>query len=117
MSFGKTDAPAPMELWIGMAEVRPDEGKSRILGESRGAFVNIVTWANDRASYLRSAETVIADLGGLFFAEIVDAEPVRLRRSRIGGFESDVEDMISRAENNPDAIIYGTFHTFLNDDA
>jgi hypothetical protein len=45
-------------------------------------------------------------------------KPVETRRARTGGqFEDNVEDMISRAEGNPNAIIYGTFHMFENDDA
>jgi hypothetical protein len=105
------------ELWIGVVEVRPVDGRSQHLGDALGAFVNIVTWASDGASYLRNAETVIAHLGGLFVCELVEAEPVRLRRVKTGGFNSEIEDLIERAEDNPDAIIYGTFHKFLNEDA
>jgi hypothetical protein len=34
-----------------------------------------------------------------------------------GGLGEEIEDMISRADDNPNAIIYGTFHTFEKDDA
>jgi len=106
------------QLWIGMVEVRPMNGKSEILGDTKGAFVNIVTWASDAEQYKRNAELIIGTLGGLCVCEVVNPEPVETRRARMGGqFEEDVEDMISRAEGNPNAIIYGTFHTFENDDA
>jgi hypothetical protein len=105
-------------LWIGMVEVRSLGAKSEILGDTKGAFVNIVTWASAADEFRRNADLVIADLNGLFVSEVVDAEPVEMRRSRMGGaFDEMVEDMISRAETNPKAIIYGTFHTFENDDA
>jgi hypothetical protein len=106
------------QLWIGMVEVRPMNGKSKILGDTKGAFVNIVTWASDAEQFKRNAELIIGELGGLCVCEVVNPEPVETRRARMGGqFEEDVEDMISRAERNPDAIIYGTFHTFENDNA
>jgi hypothetical protein len=57
-------------------------------------------------------------LGSLFVSEVVNPEPVETRRARTsGGFEEDIEDMISRAEGNPNAIIYGTFHMFESDNA
>jgi len=106
------------QLWIGVVGVRPVNGKSEILGDMKGAFVTIVTWASDVEQYKRNAELVIGKLGGLFVCEVVNPEPVETRRDRTGGqFEEDVEDMISRAEGNPNAIIYGTFHMFENDDA
>ena len=49
-------------VWIGMVEVRPLDGKSEILGDTKGAFVNIVTWASDAEEYRRNAELVIGDL-------------------------------------------------------
>jgi hypothetical protein len=106
------------QLWIGMVEVRPLMGKSEILGYTKGAFVSIITWASDAEEYRRKAELVIGDLGGLFVSEVINPEPVETRRARTGnGFEEDIEDMISRAQGNPNAIIYGTFHTFAKDDA
>lgn len=101
-----------------MVEVRPMNGKSEILGDTKGAFVNIVTWASDAEQYKRNADLIIGKLGGLCVCEVVDPEPVETRRARMGGhFEEDVEEMISRAEGNPNAIIYGTFHMFEKDDA
>ena len=110
--------PPREQLWIGMVEVRRAGGESRVLGDTKGAFVNVVTWASDADQYRKNVELIIGKLGGLFVAEIMDAEPVEARRARIGGnFQEDVEEMISRAEGNPNAIVYGTFHTFANDDA
>jgi hypothetical protein len=33
-----------------------------------------------------------------------------------GHFAEDIEDVISRAQANPNAIRWGTFHTFKKDD-
>ena len=79
--------------------------------------MDIVTWAHDESSFMQNAELVISHLGGLFVFERVNAEPVRQRRARIGGFKPELQDMIDRAEENPDAIIHGTFLTFLSEDA
>src|SRR5438270_11338583 len=104
------------QLWIGMVEVRPTGEGSEILGEAKGAFVNIVTWASDAAGYEGNVRRLIRDLGGLHMAEVVSPEPVAARRARTkGAFEEEIEDIISRAQDNPNAIIYGTFHTFERD--
>jgi hypothetical protein len=104
------------QLWIGLVEVRA-LGENKILGNTKGAFVNIVTWAFNAEDYRRNAETVIGNLGGLFVAEVVAPEPVEARRARNVVFDEEIEDIISRAKGNPNAIIYGTFHTFEKDDA
>jgi hypothetical protein len=108
----------PKQLWIGMVEVRQLDGKSEILADTKGAFVNIVTWASDAAEYKRNVELVIGDIGGLFVSEVLNPEPVETRKARTkSGFGQEIEDLISRAQDNPNAIIYGTFHTFEKDDA
>lgn len=120
MSIEKSTSTQPKakQLWIGMVEVRPLKGGSEILGDTKGAFVNIVTWASNPEDYRQNAELVIRDLGGLFVSEVENPEPVETRRARSGGeFKEELEDMISRAQDNPKAIIYGTFHTFERDDA
>jgi hypothetical protein len=106
------------QLWIGLVEVRPLSGKTEILGEMKGAFVNVVTWAADAEQYRRNAELVIGGLGGLFVSDVLNPEPVEARRARSGsGFEENIEDLISRAQVNRNAIIYGSFHMFEKDDA
>lgn len=106
------------QLWIGLVEVRPLTKRSKILDDMKGAFVNIVAWAADAGEYNRKVDLIISRLGGLFVSEIANTEPVDARRSRTdGGLDEEIEDMISRAKTNPNAIIYGTFHMFERDDA
>lgn len=105
------------QLWIGMVEVRPLSGGSNILGDMKGAFVNIVTWAADAEQYRRNAELVIRGLGGLFVSDVLNPEPVETRKARSGSeFDENMEDLISRAQANPNAIVYGSFHMFERDD-
>ena len=113
-----TSQPKKKQLWIGLVEVRTTDGKSPILGDTKGAFVNIVTWASDVDEYERNARLVIGELGGLYVAEILDPESIEKRRAKRGGdLEEEIEGIISRAEGNPNAILYGTFHTYERDDS
>ncbi len=105
------------QLWIGLVEVRSLNGNNDILGHTKGAFVHIVTWASNADEYRRNAELIASKLG-LFVADIENAEPVEKRRqNRSVVFDEEIEDMIFRAEGNPNAIIYGTFHKFERDNA
>ena len=104
-------------LWIGLVEVRSEKGGNEILRDTKGAFVNIVTWASDADEYRRNTELITGKLG-LFVAGIENPEPVETRRKKGSVvFDEEIEDMISRAEGNPNAIIYGTFHRFERDNA
>jgi hypothetical protein len=106
------------ELWIGAVEVRSLKGAHEILGNMKGAFVNIVTWASDKEEFKNKAELIVDKLGGLFVSDVLNPESLEARMGRTGNrFADDVEEMISRAQDNPNAIIYGTFHKFENDDA
>ena|SRR3989442_1640048 len=104
------------QLWIGLVEVRALHRSNDILEDTKGAFVNIVTWAANADQYRQNAELITSKLG-LFVAGIENAEPIKARRKKSRAFNEEIEDMVSRAEGNPNAIIYGTFHTFEKDDA
>lgn len=102
------------QLWIGKVEVRPLRG-SRILGDAKGAFVNIVTWATDAEEYRRNVDVVLSKLG-LFVVEVENPEPISIRRQK-AKLDEVIEEMIERAQDNPDAIIYGAFHKWDRDTA
>ncbi len=102
------------ELWIGLVEVRPESGD--ILGDAKGAFVHVVTWASDPEEYRRNADLVLGELG-LFVVDVETPEPVAARRRKAATFDEELEDMIARARDFPNAIIYGTFHTWERDPA
>jgi hypothetical protein len=97
------------ELWVGLVEVRPESGD--ILGDAKGAFVHVVTWASDPEEYRRNADLVLGELG-LFVVEVESPEPVAARGRKVARFDEEIEDMIARARAIPNAIIYGTFHTW-----
>jgi hypothetical protein len=102
------------QLWIGLVEARPLEGCT-ILQVSKGAFINIVTWAEDEGEFRRKAELVLRE-ENLLVVDVENPEPVQSRRNSTS-FDEEMENIIFRAENNPNAIICGTFHLYRNDDA
>ena len=101
-----------MEIWIGLVEVRPLEG-CEILDDAKGAFINIVMWATSSEDYRCKSEATVAEMK-LFVVE--RPEPVIARRKREGNFDEKLEDMISRSEDHPDEIVFGTFHLYSKDD-
>jgi hypothetical protein len=102
------------EIWIGKVEVRNLVGAT-FLADAKGAFVNMVTWAASTQEFRNNVELVLRELG-LYVPEVENPEPVSIRR-KSAELDDDIEDMISRAEHNPNAIIYGTFHQYKRDDA
>lgn len=108
------NSPRGKQLWIGLVEVRPIKG-TEVLTDAKGAFTNLVAWAFDAGEYRRSAELVLKKLG-LHVLGVESVEPVSIRKEREGALKGEIEEMIDRAENNPNAVIYGTFHTWKWDE-
>lgn len=101
-------------LWIGLVEARPLDGCT-VLDTAKGAFINIVTWAEDADEFRRKADLVLGEVN-LAVVDVGNPEPVEDRRNLGGNFDEEMEDIIFRAEENPNAIIWGTFHLYENDD-
>jgi hypothetical protein len=52
----------------------------------------------------------------MYVTGVERAEPLAKRTER-GAMKEQEDDMVQRAESNPNAIIYGTFHKYLFDEA
>jgi hypothetical protein len=52
----------------------------------------------------------------MYVVEVENEEPLWTRLGKITPTE-ELEDMISRAESNPNAIVWGTFHRWHRDPA
>jgi hypothetical protein len=100
------------ELWIGLVELKPLDRQAY---GAAGAFTNIVTWANDETGFRRKAEMIAAALE-MFVLEVEGAEPLA-ERTQKWGMTDEIDEMVLRAECNPDAIVYGTFHRYPFDQA
>ena len=100
------------ELWIGVVELRPLK-KGTV--DYAGAYTNVVTWANDTKCFRRKAEEVAASLD-MFVADFHWAEPLAERR-KCWSLTEEIDELEIRAESNPNAILFGTFHTYPVDEA
>jgi hypothetical protein len=100
------------ELWIGLVELRPlnREGYG-----AAGAFTNIVTWACDAKEFRKKADRIAATLN--LYVIGIEGEESLAQRTNKRILSGEIEDMILRAESNPSAIVYGTFHTYRSDEA
>jgi hypothetical protein len=100
------------ELWVGLVELKLIK---RGPGEPAGAFTNIVTWASNSEGFRERAETVAATIDR-YVVSVEGAEPIEHRRVR-QGLTEEIEEIVGRAESNPNAIIYGAFFTYPHDEA
>ena len=99
------------ELWVGLVEVRR---RQRQAGQAPGAFTNIVTWACDASEFRTKAETIATI--DMFVVDVEYVEPVRVR-AESGVLTEAIEELVGRAKSNPKAILLGTIHNYLRDDA
>jgi hypothetical protein len=101
-----------LELWIGVVELTPF---NQMAYGAAGAFTNIVTWASDIEGFRQKAEVIAATMD-MFVVDVEDVEPLaeRTKKCTLG---EEIADMVVRAEANPNAILYGTFHRYPFDDA
>ena len=74
-----------------------------------------MTWANDLEGFRQKAEVIAAELE-MYVAGVEGAEPLT-ERAQKNTLSEEIDDMMLRAESNPNAIIYGTFHQYLFDEA
>jgi hypothetical protein len=99
-----------LELWIGLVEFRPFNREA--YGDA-GAFSYIVTWARDAAEFRKKADTIATTMG-IYVMGIEREKPLAKWLETQSPLE-EIEDMIQRAESNPNAIVYGTFHRYRVD--
>jgi hypothetical protein len=101
------------EVWRGLVEIRRLP-QSDLLRDSAGAFAWVVTWASSAAEFRSQADCLAASLGLYVFGiegelPVADEAPCAVN--------DEIADLIERAEQNPNAILYGTFHTYRSDGA
>jgi hypothetical protein len=106
-------AAARRELWKGLVELRRLP-HSDLLHDAAGAFTYIVTWASDAVEFREKAEC-LADSLGLYVFGVEHEHPVA--DDMDSAVSEEIADLIERAESNPNAILYGTFHTYPRDQA
>jgi hypothetical protein len=102
------------QIWIGLAEVVAVEG-CRPLADARGAFVNVVTWANSEAGFHSKVSKMAAELQ-LQLVDLEDCEPFSKRRAE-WEVDETILDMVDRVNEEPEVVAFGTFHMWHESDA
>jgi hypothetical protein len=98
-------------VWSGLVEIRRLP-HSDLLSDSAGAFTWVVTWASNTVEF-RSQADRFADSLGLYVFGVEGEHPVADEAPRT--INDEIADLIERAEQNPNAILYGTFHKYRSD--
>ncbi len=99
----------PKRIWIGMVEVRstPD---SKVIADAEGAFFNVLTWAVDRDEFWRKVLELMEHLR-LQLINVERSEPLANRGDE-GDYDEEIAGIADEVRHNPNAIMYGTFHTW-----
>lgn len=93
------------QLWIATCEVSVGSG---VLDSGRTlAFTNIVTWGQTSEEALTNIRRCFAEYKWtLIGCEQIDSmDPSK-------DYGDELNDLIDRATGNPNAFLYGTFHTY-----
>ena len=92
------------ELWIGVVEVltEPSAGS----GDTR-AFTNVVTWSSAVSEYVDSVSAVFTGYGWTVL-RTENERPIAGER----GFSGEIDEIIERAQQNPNACIFSTFYYY-----
>jgi hypothetical protein len=108
------------ELWMGLVHRKPiiprnwsglDGGEDN---RHAGAYSHVVTWASNPEKLRKNAEQVAADWK-FYVVDIENEKPLsQVDPSELSG---ESEAITTRAESNPNAIIWGTFFTYPHEDA
>lgn len=99
-------------MWIGLVELRPLD---RPAFGAAGAFTNLITWARSSDEFRAKAATIAAELN-MYIVNVEEEEPLATRLKEHSVSE-EIEDLVERAESNPNAILYSTLHTYERDGA
>jgi hypothetical protein len=102
------------EVWIGYVEVRQLPGVDHQIALSgRGAYVWVACWANDEESYRARVEEVGSEYG-LFVVEVEEAIPLSKAEDE-GIPNEEIANLCEQASKNGNYCIFGTFHSYPND--
>ena len=93
------------EIWLGTIEISYSDWENRSI--RKNAFTVVTTWANNAEEFKQKCTEMLESYGWKLLG-VERANPVPLDYD----FSDEVSDMLERTRANPNAIIYGTFHTY-----
>jgi len=94
-------------IWIGTVEISFTDSQGPSGAKPKPAFTVVTTWASSSDEYAQKCRRMLEGYGWNLLG-VEKAEPV----PEDAEYSEEVEDMLERTRNNPNAIIYGTFHTY-----
>lgn len=100
------------KMWNIRAEIEVEPGDLDLEEGYTKGFMNVVAWADDQSEVQEKLASYLVT----FQWKLLSVESV----APISGEEnssSELEEMITRAESNSNAIILGTFHSYRTADA
>lgn len=102
-----------MQLWIGLVGVGALPG-SETLGESAGAYVNVIVRCAGEAQFQASVREALKAMG-MFPFEFEDVEPLAARQE---GYllDDEIATVAARVEATGE-VGFATFHSFRRPDA
>ncbi len=100
------------EVWIGLITVKPKPGNKFFDKNSKGAYVNILAWA-DRKSEFQSEVKHALDDYFLKLIEMEDVEPLSMRQGKFN-VDSKLIDLSVEVENTG-KVRFSTFHYYENE--
>lgn len=92
-----------------MVEVRSDT-ENTVLEDADGAFVNVVTWAQDLRHFAAKVNELMQYLN-LRVVAVEDAEPLE-ERGILDQLDKEIRDIANEVLESPESIRYSTFHTW-----
>jgi hypothetical protein len=96
---------AKTEIWIGTIEISWSDEKTPTVFQP--AFSVVTTWAASAEEFREKCVRMLTGYGWKLLG-VERANPV----AQSGEFSEEVEDMLKRTRNNPNAIIYGRFYSY-----
>ena len=105
------------DLWSGVAclKASPEVKNFRRFGKGKGAFVNIVAWADSQSDFEVHVKRQVEDLDCI----LVELEGVHLLEDRMKAEEYPEELITMRetANRQPDDTVFGTFHVWYQNES
>jgi hypothetical protein len=107
-----------MELWTGLVCLVADPACKHFkrFGNGKGAYVNVVAWAESANHF---EERVVAIAEQQLDCIVLEMEQVELLEAalQLEGCPDEFFTMRATAERQPNDVLFGTFHVWIQDDA
>jgi len=106
-----------MDLWTGIAclKAKPGVKNFRRFGKGRGAFVNIVAWAESQQDF-EELVTRRADELDCLMVELEQVKPLA-ERMKEEDYPEELITMRETATRQPADTVFGTFHIWHQDES